>query len=629
MCGIAGFIDLARPGMARSSIQPMIDSLARRGPDAEGTAAWPGVALGHRRLAILDLSDAGRQPMLSDDGSVGLVFNGCIYNFLELRAELEKLGHRFHSQCDTEVLLRGYQQWGVDQLVPRLHGMYAFGIWDEPRRKLTLVRDRLGVKPLVYRATGDRIAFASTVGALQAADMVDEIDPQAVLEFLEFGFVTDERSIYRGVSKVPPAGIVEWTEGKLSERGYWSLPPIDESSSITFDEAVEETERLLVEAVRLRLCSDVPIGALLSGGVDSALVCWALTKLNANIKAFTVGAPDDPSDESAQARETAAILGIPHEMVTLPAVDAAPLDELVDAFSEPFACQSALGMLRVSRAVKHMATVLLTGDGGDDVFLGYTFLYNVWRAQELARKLPPFAPAAWRVLRPLFQAGAPLRRARNFADYAVGGLGAYNRVRDGLPYFKGNSLLGDRLRDLRLQQREIPDSFPSARRLLSDAFAYQRKNTFTSEFMPKVDGGAMYYAIEARGPLLDQKLWEFAAALPPGIRFHGGRLKAVLREIVRRRIGPQVAFRQKRGFTIPVERWLAKQWSASFATLQSGTILEQEGWVRRRSLEPHIRAALESENVPVQLWYLLVLEQWLQRKWAGAERLESRPPVLQ
>ena len=603
----------------------MIDALARRGPDAEGIAAWPGVALGHRRLAILDLSDAGRQPMLSEDGNIGLVFNGCIYNFLELRAELEKLGHRFHSRCDTEVLLRGYQQWGIDELAPRLRGMFAFAIWDERQRKLTLVRDRLGVKPLVYQAGNGRIVFASTVAALQAADVVHEIDPRAVLEFFEFGFVTDERSIYCNVNKVPPAGIVEWKEGELSQRSYWSLPQIDESSAITFDEAVEETERLLIESVRLRLCSDVPIGALLSGGVDSALVCWALTRLNANIKAFTVGAPDDPSDESAAARETAAILGIPHEMVTLDMEQTAPLEELIDAFSEPFAGQSALGMLRVSRAVKHMATVLLTGDGGDEVFLGYTFLYNAWRAQELARKMPAGAPAAWRAVRPLFQAVPLLRRGRNFADYAMGGLGAYNRVRDGLPYFKEHSILGDRLQDMRLAQREIPASFQSARRLLADVFAYQLKHHFTGEFMPKVDGGTMYYSIEARGPLLDQKLWEFAAALPPEIRFRGGRLKAVLREIVRRRLGPQVAFRQKRGFTIPVERWLAKQWSGSFDALKSGTLLEQEGWIRRGSIEPLLRTALLSEHVPIQLWYLLVLEHWLQRKWIGATRQESRP----
>ncbi len=618
MCGIAGFVTGDTGGAARVPVQSMIDALARRGPDAEGLATWPGVALGHRRLAILDLSPAGHQPMLSEDGKIGLVFNGCIYNFLELREELEKLGHRFHSQCDTEVLLHGYQEWGADELVPRLRGMYAFGVWDERQRKLVLVRDRLGVKPLVYTTRNGQIAFASTIAALQAAGLVEEIDPQAVLEFLEFGFVTDERSIYREVRKVPPATIVEWKDGRISQRCYWSLPEIAEGSSISFEEAVEETERLLIESVRLRLCSDVPIGALLSGGVDSALVCWALTRLNANVKAFTVGAPGDSSDESADASETARILGIPHETVTLETDETPPLDELTDAFSEPFACQSALGMLRVSRAVKHRATVLLTGDGGDDVFLGYTFFYNAWRAQELSRKVPAAAAGAWRLARPVFQAIPPLRRGKNFLDYAMGGLGALSRIRVGLPYFKENRVLGERVADGRLAQREVPESFESAHRLLADLFAYQRRTHFTSEFMPKVDGGTMHYQIEARAPFLDQKIWEFAAALPAEIRFHGGQLKAVLREIVRRRVGPEVALRGKRGFTIPVETWLAREWSAAFRALESGTVLEQEGWIRRGSLRPCIESSLRAGTVPVQLWYVLVLEHWLQKQRTAA-----------
>ena len=247
--------------------------------------------------------------MLSEDGQIGLVFNGCIYNFLELRGELESRGHRFRSHCDTEVLLRGYQEWGIDALTARLRGMFAFAIWDKPRRRLTLARDRLGVKPLVYCARHGEIAFASTVAALRSAGFGGEIDPQAVLDLLEFGYVTEDRAIYGGISKLPPATILEWRGGGIEQRRYWSLPEIDESSRVTFEEAVEETERLLVESVRLRLISDVPIGALLSGGVDSALVCWAMRELNANIKAFTVRAPGDSSDESADAAHTARRLG--------------------------------------------------------------------------------------------------------------------------------------------------------------------------------------------------------------------------------------------------------------------------------------------------------------------------------
>jgi asparagine synthase (glutamine-hydrolysing) len=596
----------------------MVDALQRRGPDSEGLETWPGVALGHRRLAILDLSPAGHQPMLSDDGQIGLVFNGCIYNFLELREDLEKRGHRFHSHSDTEVLLRGYQEWGIDELVVRARGMFAFAIWDHPRRTLTLARDRLGVKPLIYCAHNGEIGFASTIAALRAAGFGGAIDPQAVLDFLEFGYVTEERAIYEGMCKLPPATVLEWHDGRIAQRQYWSLPETDEASRVTFRAAVEETERLLVESVRLRLLADVPIGVLLSAGVDSALVCWAMRELNANITAFTVRAPGDPSDESAGAAETARLLGISHEIVDMPDVQCS-LEELLDAYGEPFGSGSALAMLWVSRAVKRRATVLLTGDGGDDVFLGYPAFRNAWMAQRLARHLPAAAAGAWRAAAHFLPGCGPLRRVKNFLNYATGGLGAHARAHDGLPYYDHWSILGDRLAGRSLPQRQIPASLASARRLLSDLFAYHCRMHFTSEFMPKMDGATMRYAIEARAPFLDHKIWEFGAALPPEVRFHGGRLKAVLREIVRRRVGPEVACREKQGFTVPVERWLAGRWSGMLDPLRQGTVLEREGWVRRGALAAPIRDALSRRWVPPQVWHLLVLEHWLEKSGRNSE----------
>jgi asparagine synthase (glutamine-hydrolysing) len=596
----------------------MLTSLARRGPDSDGLANWPGATLGHRRLAILDLSPAGHQPMLSEDGQIGLVFNGCIYNFMELRADLEKLGHQFHSHCDTEVLLRGYREWGADALVPRLRGMFAFGIWDHPRGVLTLVRDRLGVKPLAYGARGGEIAFASTVAAVRTAGFGGELDPQAVLEFLEYGYVTDQRSIYQGIAKLPPATILEWRDGQVSQRQYWTLPETDDASRISFEEAVQETEKLLVESVGLRLISDVPIGVLLSGGIDSALVCWAMREWKANIKAFTVRAPDDPSDESAGAARTAHALGIAHEIVDMPETHVS-LDDLVDAYSEPFASPSAQAMLWVSEAVKRRATVLLTGDGGDDVFLGYPFFRNAWMAERLANRLPDAAPAVWSTLRGLFPESGPARQLRSYLDYATGGLGSHANAHDGLPYYERRSILGERLDGLGLAQRQIPPSLESARTLLSGVFGYHRRMHFLSEFMPKVDGGTMHYAIEARAPFLDHKIWEFAAALPPKVRFHGGRLKAVLREIVRRRVGPEVAFRKKQGFTVPVESWLADRWSGLLGRLREHTLLEEDGWIRRGSLDAPLRDAAGRHWVPAQLWRLLVLEHWLEKELGARE----------
>jgi asparagine synthase (glutamine-hydrolysing) len=603
----------------------MTAALARRGPDSQGLARWPEAVLGHRRLAILDLSEAGHQPMLSDDGKVGVVFNGCIYNFLEIREDLQKQGHLFRSQCDTEVLLRGYQQWGIDGLAPRLHGMFAFAIWDDSRRTLTMARDRLGVKPLAYCARNSEIAFASTVQALRFGGFGGEIDAQAVLEFLEFGYVTDSRAIYEGIDKLPPATILEWSGGQMRMRPYWTLPETDEVSRVSFEEAVEETERLLCQAVRLRLISDVPIGALLSGGVDSALVCWAMRQANANIKAFTVSAPDDPSDESAAATQTAKALGISHEIVTMPDTDFS-LDALVEAYSEPFSSVSAQAMLWVSRSVKRSATVLLTGDGGDDVFLGYPFFRNAWLAQKTARALPPGAASLWRGIRRMVPHRGPAGRLRNFLDYATGGLGPHVRAHDGLPYYQQRFILGERLAARTLPARQIPASEQSGRRLLSDVFHYHRKAHFLSEFMPKVDGATMYYAIEARAPLLDQKLWEFAATLPPGIQFQGNQLKAVLRAIARRRVGSEVASRPKQGFTVPAERWLAQRWSGMLDRLQGETLLEKQKWIRPGALQKPVRDAVNRRWVPHQLWYLLVLEHWLEKD-ASSSRARMASPV--
>ena len=229
--------------------------------------------------------------MASPDREIAVVFNGAIYNFLSLRAELETRGYKFRSNTDTEVLIHGYREWGLDELVTRLRGMFAFALWDDPKRKLFLVRDRLGVKPLVYSLQDGRIAFASTVTALKKSGLLGEIDEQAVTEFLEYGFVTDDRVIYRNAVKVHAASIVEWFDGDVKTRTYWSPPvlPASDSSSPSFADAVAETERLLLRAVEMRLQADVPVGALLSGGVDSSLVCWAIAKLGGDVTAFTVG----------------------------------------------------------------------------------------------------------------------------------------------------------------------------------------------------------------------------------------------------------------------------------------------------------------------------------------------------
>jgi asparagine synthase (glutamine-hydrolysing) len=611
MCGIAGFVGQGRMGQGKAAVAAMVHSLRLRGPDSEGLHAWPDAVLGHRRLSILDLSEAGRQPMVTEDGEIGLVFNGCVYNFQEIRADLEREGCRFRSQTDTEILLLGYRQWGVDRLLERCRGMFAFAIWDNPQGTLTLVRDRLGVKPLVYAERDGTIAFASTVRALHDAGFATEVDPEAVLEFLEFGWVGEERCIYAGAKKVPAAGKIVWRNGQKQESIYWK-PPAASTRTLSFEQALEQTEHLLLDAVRLRLIADVPIGSLLSGGIDSALVAWALKRLNANVKCFTVGTPGHPADESGDAARTAQTLGVDHEVIPLDVTQPPELGELIGAYGEPFACSSALGMLKVCRAVKPKATVLLTGDGGDDVFLGYTHHRNFLRAQRLAQRVPSIMLRPWPVLRHLLADTGHQRRAKHLLDYAAGGLGAITQTHDGIPYYQQRGIFGPALAGQQLSHREIPWSTASGRRALEDFLPYEWSTRFVAEYMTKVDGAAMRYAIEARSPFLDQRLWELAAALPVDLRLRNGELKAVLRELVRRRIAPEVADRRKQGFTIPVGDWLVGPWRAQLDALAEQPRIATLGWVSAEPLRKAVAEAVATRKAPVQLWYLVVLEQWLQ-----------------
>ena len=589
----------------------MVCALARRGPDGEGIESWDEVVLGHRRLAIFDLSEAGRQPMVSADRSVGVVFNGAIYNYRDLRKELIARECVFNSNTDTEVLIHGYRVWGLDTLVSRLRGMFAFGLWDDHSRKLYLVRDRLGVKPLGFVLRNKTIAFASTVRALRRGGYLADLDENAVADFLEFGFVPDDRSIYRGAVKVPAASIIEWSNGTLKKREYWRPPVTAESVTLSFNQAVEEAERLLLSSVKARLYADVPVGALLSGGIDSSLVCWAVTQLGGDVTAYTIGTPGDPWDESRAASVTARRLGIRHRILEMSDEGMPEIEELVSAYAEPFACASALGMIRVSRAVASSAKVLLTGDGGDDVFLGYPRHRHLWLASKLAQIAPSSVKKGWLVSRSTFPLIGPLRRVAALFDYATGGLGAYVDNARRLPLYKAHGVIGDRLLGLSFDRPRRPWSIEAGPRALADFVEYERGTRFVGEYLVKVDGATMHYGLEARSPFLDQTLWEFACSLPFNLRLYQGRLKAILRELVRRKIGREVSKRRKRGFGIPVQRWIAGHWRSRVETELRESILNKEGWINSDSALAELNLATKRGWVSEQLWYVFVLESWL------------------
>jgi asparagine synthase (glutamine-hydrolysing) len=630
MCGIAGWLGTNLPA-AKDAVAAMTGAMARRGPDAEGLESWDDAVLGHRRLSIFDLSEAGRQPMVSPDRQTAVVFNGAIYNFPQLRAELEARGCRFLSNTDTEVILHGYREWGFERLVERLHGMFAIGLWDARARKLCLVRDRLGVKPLYYTIRPDgSLAFASTARALRAAGLAGDLDTLAVAEFLEFGYVTDDRSIYRGVQKLGAAEALEWADGAIKRRRYWQPCSAEDHKPVRFEEAVEHTEQLLLDAVKMRLFADVPVGALLSGGIDSSLVCWAVAKLGGNLTTYTIATPGERQwDESGDAAETARRLGIAHKILPADPEEIARtgIDELTAAYGEPFACSSALGMLQLSRAIKPEATVLLTGDGGDDVFLGYPHHKFLWTAQRIAHLTPAFAARGWYSVRGSALRWGALRRAAHFLDYVTGGLAAIAVAHDGWPVYERNGMLGERLKGIRLPQRSMQWTPQAGRRVLTDFLVYHREGQFVGEYMTKVDGSTMYYALEARSPFLDQKLWEYASALPYSVRLHGGQLKAVLRAIAHRHLGARVGSGPKRGFTIPAQRWLATRWLAEARELFATSLLAKEGWIRPAAVLRQLERAGQRQWAPLQLWYLYVLEHWLRFERgdcvsAEAERLE-------
>ena len=354
-------------------------------------------------------------------------------------------------------------------------------------------------------------------------------------------------------------------------------------------------------------------------------MCWAIAKLGGDIKAFTIGAPGDEWDETADAVQTARELGTEHQVIPLSGDQTPEIDGMISAYGEPFACASALGMLRVSRAIEPSATVLLTGDGGDDCFLGYPEHEHLYLAQRMAQRTPLAAGRLWAVAEAQ-RTHLPrhLRRLAHFLDYAFGGLGGVTRIQDGLPFYRRNGLLGPRLAEASVAHRSIPPSQESARRLLDEFLVHDRFTRFTGEYLTKVDGGSVqdHYGLEARSPFLDQELWNWAQALPYETRLHKGKLKAVLREIARRRIGPRVSEGHKRGFGVPVQRWLAREWRGHVDAALDRSLAAEEGWIHAPAARTSLERAAQVGEAPKQLWYIYVFEEWLRRHRQRAAALE-------
>jgi asparagine synthase (glutamine-hydrolysing) len=566
MCGIVGEWRLDGRIVDRDRLLAARDRLTARGPDDAGDYIEGSVGLGHRRLSIIDLSPAGRMPMSNEEGDVWAVFNGEIYNFETLRTELEGHGHVFRSRTDSEVVIHAYEQWGTDSFA-RFDGMFGLAIWDRRSRRMVLARDITGEKPLHYYVRpGQVMLFASTIKALLASpEVARDVDPDALMRYAELGFVPAPNCIIRGIRKVEPGSFVVFDErGAAVCSRYWSLEtaiePPQSTRVLSLDQATDELHDLLRAAVKTRLVADVPLGAFLSGGVDSSIVVALMAETSArSVRTFTIGFRDREFDESEYAHRVAKHLGVENTTMVLSADDVLrELPEVTRAFDEPMADYSALPSLAVARMARRHVTVALTGDGADEAFGGYRY-YGATRLFERAATMIPkrirtrMAQAAAlvpdaRVRRALSRAG-PVDAAAYFGQsgFYRGGTGR------GLQYILPRTAAA------------VPEavaayvrSFP-ALRPTEAGMLYDATHTLPDAWLAKVDRTSMAVGLETRAPFLSRNVLEYAFRLPLDYRVRGSEKKIALRRVLSRYLPSELVDRPKQGFTAPMRRWFANE----------------------------------------------------------------------
>ncbi len=630
MCGICGFMNLQGQQLEEVIGHRMMDLLWHRGPDGEGVlvrdsqapTGRPSIFLGHRRLKIIDLSDVARQPLPNENETVWVIFNGEIYNFRELRDTLRQLGHVFRSRSDTEAIVHAYEAFG-ENFVQRLDGMFTFALWDERRGRLILARDRSGKKPLFYVFDGKRFTFASEIKALLACPWIERgLAPEHIPEYLTFGYVPTPRTLFRDIYQVPPACYVVVDRTGLSgPHRYWKLAYSGDSQrAVSFTDAARRVRELLTDAVARRMVSDVPLGAFLSGGVDSSIVVGIMSHLTKEpVRTFTIGFTDDLSyDERPHAKVAAQYFGTNHTEFTVRSDAMALMEHLVWHHDQPYGDSSAVPTYLVSKLARQDVTVALNGDGGDEVFAGYERFLAALLAERLPQVLTPLGRAAARWF-PDGQGYSSLRRRmeRFFAeDHAP-----VERRFTGWVSIFGVSALADVLRpDLQAdlseehlyrsvyQWREETERFPLLHRLL-----YLNFMTYLpGDLHVKMDRMSMANSLETRAPLLDTALVEFVASLPPDAKIHRGRMKHILKVAFQDMLPPDLLKRKKHGFGVPVGHWFRHQ----LRPLVDEMLLSPSARLReyleqgaiRRLFQEHLQGARDHGH---RLWALLTFEQWL------------------
>ena len=610
MCGIVGFAGReGRPTVLRAELESMCDAIHHRGPDGDGFYLDGDAGLGMRRLSIID-PEGSWQPVHSEDGALQLVLNGEVYNYRDLREGLVKRGHRFHTGGDAEAIVHLYEDHG-EGVLSYLRGMYCFALWDTRTRRLFVARDRLGIKPLYYWESGNGLVFASELKAfLRLPDFARDVDLRAVADYLSLGYVPDPLSIFGGVSKLPPGCSLTWTReaGTVVER-YWSPvgredPTLDEVS------AAAEIRRLLLEAVRYRLISDVPLGAFLSGGIDSSAVVGAMVVESPDpVKTFSVGFKEAEYDESRFAEEVAAALGTEHVSARLSPDADRILESLVGAFDEPFADSSAVPTLLVSELARRTVTVALSGDGGDELFAGYV------RYATIAGRNPAIPASVRAVMGRLgralphstFGRGRLLELSRTFPGRYAGQVAVPLDPREGGVARKDVMTAGTAMDELLLPWfGEAGHLSPIGQLTSVDLQTY-----LPGDILTKVDRMSMAVSLEARVPLLDHHLVEFAATIPASLKLAGGVGKSVFRRAISDLVPQSVFARPKKGFSVPLDRWLREELSHRVDRLLRTADPVYE-FVEPEAVQRIVREhRSRRRDHSMMIWRLLVLSLWL------------------
>jgi asparagine synthase (glutamine-hydrolysing) len=586
-----------------------------------------------RRLSIIDLV-SGRQPIHNEDNAVWVVFNGEIYNFPELRPELEKSGHRFYTNSDTEVIVHLYEEFGAS-CVQKLRGMFAFALYDERRRHLLLARDRLGKKPLHYALSQGQLIFGSEIKALlAAAPELAEVNRGALLQFFYFGYIADPDTAFSRIQKLPPGHLLEFAEGRIKVRQYWDLPSYGVREPRSEEECLEELENKLAEAVRIRLISDVPLGALLSGGVDSSTVVALMARASSGpVKTFSIGFRYDDFNEAEYARLVAQRFGTEHHELIVEPNFAETLETLTRVLEEPFADSSILPTYFVSCLARQHVTVALSGDGGDELFAGYDrYLVN------LRRRIFDFIPAwAGRVYRNHVYPRLPLSvRGRKFA-YNIS-LPSRERYLDGISFLRvtnGKSrLFSDEFltsaRDFSSPLELFRGYFDRAPAsdLLSRLLYLDTKTYLPADILTKVDRMSMATSLEVRAPILDHVFVEHVARLPAYLKLHKGSAKYILRKLAERVGVPRkVLYRPKQGFALPLVHWFRNQLKEEVAQLLLEPRTVQRGYFNpqavRELLDEHFQGRRDRSG---EIWLLLTFELW-HRNFLESPIRSAHPPV--